>query len=288
MKKMVLNSLVIVALAVSAALTCGTVFTGCSDKRESKELETASELYVIGSKSTTVSTGDKTDLVFTGDDIMSFNLSNGEIVFTEAKKDEIISLVSLHTELHFFIEDKPVFTPPIRIHLGWNLSFDDFDLQFRADGERIFLTDIFMSLDSVPFPERAAAQKEIDVKKAKREAELDVLIKYLSDAGKQVEREVELPAIIRTGCDILYFADSVKVAYKTVNWAINDTRITALYPAGTDFTSIAPYIVVSEKATVNPESGEKIDFSNEKEVIYTVTAENGAVKVYKAQAKEEK
>ena len=288
MKKVVLNYLVVAALTVSAALVCGTVFTGCSDKGEQQEENTAGGLYVVGSKSATAPAGDKTDLVFTGDDILSFNAGTGEIVFAEAKIAEIITRVGLFTELHFFIDDNPVFNPPIRIYFGWAVSFDDFDLQFRTDGARIFLTDIYMSLDSVSFPERETIQNEIEAKKEKRKAELDVLIRYLSDAGKLAERETELPMEIRTGCDILYFGDSIQVTPLAVNWEISGTRITGLYPAGKDLSSVAPIIIVSEKATVNPQSGVKTDFSNEVEVTYTVTAEDGTEKVYKAQAKVEK
>lgn len=81
-------------------------------------------------------------------------------------------------------------------------------------------------------------------------------------------------------CDILEFRDDVN----SVEWDINGTNITATYPAGSDLSSITPTIIVSEKATTSLKSGEEIDFSNLKEAICTVTAENGTVKVYQAQA----
>ena len=257
-------------------------------KRPSKSGEENSEsgLYVIGVKSGTALSGDEADLVFTGDDIISFdvfsNVLGGQIFFNKEKLNMIMSRVTLYSELGFFIDDKPVFDPPIRIYHGWALSHDDFDLQFRYDGYTVFLTDAYMMLDSVPAGDRAAKQMEIEANKEKRKKELDVLIKYLSDAGKVVER-AEPPEITRTGCDILYFADSINL----VNWTINDTRITADYPAGADLSSITPFIIVSEKATIDPPSGTKTDFSNEKEIVYTVTAEDGTVKIFKAQAKEE-
>jgi len=82
-------------------------------------------------------------------------------------------------------------------------------------------------------------------------------------------------------CDILYFTDSINL----VNWVINGAEITAEYPAKTDLSMITPHIEVSGKATLSPQSGVKTDFSNEKEVVYTVTAEDGAIKIYKAHAK---
>ena len=83
-------------------------------------------------------------------------------------------------------------------------------------------------------------------------------------------------------CDILHFIDESNF----VNWTITGDNITVVYPAGTDLSSISPQIIISEKAEVNPQSGSESDFSNEKEVTYAVTAEDGTVKMYKAQAKE--
>ena len=265
-------------LMMIPALICGAVFTGCSEKEPNGE-KTVDGLYVIGSKSATVPANGKSDLVFTGADIVSYNVTNGEFVFTEEKMDAIISRVSLHAVLHFFIDDRPVFDPPIRIHLGWGLSYDDFDLQFRTDGERIFLTDIYQSLDSVPEAELGMMQQMMDAKKEKRKTELDVLIAYLSETGKVIDRETTIP-VASSECEIIVFMDSLHL----VNWEINGTNITAVYPAGTDLSSIEPFIIVSDYATVSPKSGEKMDFSNGKEVTYTVKSEDGTVKVYKAKA----
>lgn len=49
--------------------------------------------------------------------------------------------------------------------------------------------------------------------------------------------------------------------------------IVATVPGGTDVTALVPTITVSDKATVNPASGVRQDFTNP--VTYTVTAENG-------------
>ena len=52
-----------------------------------------------------------------------------------------------------------------------------------------------------------------------------------------------------------------------------DKKITVEMPAGTVVTALTPTIVVSEKATVSPNSGVAQDFTNA--VTYTVTAEDG-------------
>ncbi len=56
----------------------------------------------------------------------------------------------------------------------------------------------------------------------------------------------------------------------------NDT-VLIMVPTNTDLTSLTPVIEVSVKATINPASGVKQDFS--KPVFYTVTSELGTKKV---------
>jgi len=275
-----------VFLMIIPALVCGVAFTSCNTEKAEPEVKAAGELYVIGAKSASVlKAGDKTDLVFTGDDMISFNVSSGEIVFAEATKDEIIFRVSHHSVLQFFIDSKPVFDPPIGIYLGWGL-LGDADLQFRiSDYGNIYLTNAYQHFDSLLVIDREILEIEFEANKQKRQKELDIFIEYLSNSGKIVEWETGLPEVKSNGCDILYFADSLKIENRTINWAINDTRITGLYPVGTDLSDISPIVIVSDWASVHPQSGEKTDFSNEKEVIYTVTAEDGTKKIYKAQAK---
>lgn len=54
--------------------------------------------------------------------------------------------------------------------------------------------------------------------------------------------------------------------------------IVATLPAETDLTALVPVITVSDKATVNPASGVRQDFTNP--VTYTVTAEDGSQASY--------
>ena len=81
-------------------------------------------------------------------------------------------------------------------------------------------------------------------------------------------------------CDIVSFKDG------DMEWVVDDwTRtIKVVYPHGTDVSSITPAIVVSPKATVSPASGKPQDFSTGEWIYYTVTAENGKAKEYRAKA----
>lgn len=182
-------------LLLISAMIYGVVFTGCLTNEATKEEKPAGELYVIGatsvgSKLASVNAGDKANLVFTDEDIVSFNALYGEIVFTKTKFDEIISRLSLHTELQFFIGDKPVFDPPIKIHYGWGITNDDFDLQFRTDGVKTYLTDMYMFADSLLLQEN---REQWEQSKQKRKKELDILINYLDAEGKITKQEAPLP-----------------------------------------------------------------------------------------------
>ena len=108
-----------------------------------------------------------------------------------------------------------------------------------------------------------------------------VVLKSCGSENTELQEDV---SVKNSECDMLEFTDEAN----SVSWEINGTNITAVYPSGTDLSSITPLIIVSEKASVNPASGTKTDFSNEKEVTFTVTAEDGTEKVYKVQAKTEK
>ena len=75
--------------------------------------------------------------------------------------------------------------------------------------------------------------------------------------------------------DILTF--TVNVDGVNRNATIENNKITVLLPYGT--TSIAPTFTISDDATASPASGETVDISGGK-VTYTVTAENGDIKIY--------
>jgi len=80
-----------------------------------------------------------------------------------------------------------------------------------------------------------------------------------------------------TECDVISFRDNDNL------WNIDELNIEGIYSLDSDISAISPTIVVSEKATISPASGELQDFSDGKTVTYTVTAEDGVTKkVYTA------
>jgi len=217
-------------LLIISALFSGVMWTSCSSDKS--DPISANRLYVFGDvPSVTKSGTDQTDfLVFTGDDIVSFDFCReivqlwGQIYFTEGKVNEIISRVKLYSELHFMIDDKPVFEPPIRIYRG--ISNAVLDLQFFYEGSSVFFTDINMTrIDSLSFS--SGELEELAANKQKRRQELDVLIAYLKDAGKLLNEifpdipEIE-PHPSDTICSFLF--DIENTVCDTLVFVVNETH----------------------------------------------------------------
>jgi hypothetical protein len=193
----------LIFVSVISVLVCGMALTGCvSDQEKPQDEIPASGLYVTGAAAVEGSlVKAATEPVFTGDDIVSFRVSSGEIVFAEDRIEAIMSAVERHSELYFYIDGTPVFDPAIRIHPGYGETFEDFDLQFRTLGPptyesvKVYLTDVYMNIDTLPAAERLVKQQEMEANKARRKKELDILIVYLDAAGKIVDVPVEPPVV---------------------------------------------------------------------------------------------
>lgn len=71
---------------------------------------------------------------------------------------------------------------------------------------------------------------------------------------------------------------SFKFVSLNVEASIDDKNIVATVPFGTEVTSLVPVISISDKATVEPDSGVPQDFTHP--VMYTVTAEDGSCSSY--------
>ena len=98
-----------VCLKFVSAMICGLMLFGCG-----KQLENTAdgELYVFVTKAEATEIDKINDLLFTCDDIVSFNEKTREIVFNRGIMDERM----FHAQLHFFIGEKPVFSEPLKIY----------------------------------------------------------------------------------------------------------------------------------------------------------------------------
>jgi hypothetical protein len=93
------------------------------------------------------------------------------------------------------------------------------------------------------------------------------------------EKEEEKEAAKSAACEITAFTVNGKA------WRINNDSITCTFPVGTAKTSLAPVIIVSEGAVVNPASGTAQNFFTDAGVTYVVAAADGTTtKTYIAKA----
>jgi len=178
-------------LMIVPALICGGMFLNCSSDKAEPQDEKA--LYVMGTRSANVST-EKPDLIFTGDDIESFNVNSREIVFTKVKADDIRYRIGLFSVLHFYLNDKLLFDPPLRIHSEVSSIAEVLGLSIC--GSKIYFHSHTQNYDFLPASERQAREKEQNELVQKRQKEMETLIKYLSDAGKiddTVPPVIEIP-----------------------------------------------------------------------------------------------
>ncbi len=82
--------------------------------------------------------------------------------------------------------------------------------------------------------------------------------------------------------ETFYFLASENSALEDdVNALIQNGRIRASFPYGTDVSALVPYIEISPEAGIDPASGVVKDFTAP--VLYTVVAESGAVQTYETQ-----
>ena len=179
-------------LLIISALICGIVFTGC-EKNGQNEQGITKKLYVVGDNSQTISE----NLVFTDDDILSFNVTSGEFVFVNGKAGEIISRINQYSELRFFVDNKSVFVPSLStIHfdgrfcgspLPW-AGLNDLGL-LVLNSNACFLVEGYFPWHFISdnVDDREAILKEQEENSKKREKEMEVLIEYLKKTGKYVE-----------------------------------------------------------------------------------------------------
>ena len=164
-------------LMIIPVLICGLVFIGCK-----------SEMAV------------KTDYV-TSDDIISFNVNSGEIVFTNAVKNGILSHREHDLELQLFVGHKPVFDPPLPIGYfegeryccspcPW-AGMNDLGLFIFTKSSGFFLLEGYLPWDyfSDNEKDREKILKKQEENSKKRKKELEVLIEHLREAGKIVDVE---------------------------------------------------------------------------------------------------
>ena len=167
MKRLVLKNI--------PALICGVVFIGCNSEM-----------------------AEKTDFI-TSDDIISFNVNSGEIVFTNAVINGILSHIDHYLELQLFIGHKPVFNPPLPVGYFKGDAFccspcpwagmNDLGLFVFTKSSGFLLIEGYLPWHFLSNNEndREAILKKQEENSKKRKKELEILVEHLRKAGKIIE-----------------------------------------------------------------------------------------------------
>jgi hypothetical protein len=156
---------------------------------------TNGELSIVATNAVTYASSGNSTVVFNGSDIKSFNLTTGELIFSDLTFEQLRSRTENYM-LTFYLDDKELFKSA---SIGYDTLLilsgkviNDLVFILRGDlDERLYLMDGFPGLDWVVnfgIPEAEAA-KEREANTQKRKAEWDLFIEYLKDADKVIEQQ---------------------------------------------------------------------------------------------------
>jgi hypothetical protein len=152
-------------------------------------------LSVMATKAASYAGTSGKTVIFTGDDIKSFNRVTGELSLIDGFSFTAVRAKTENTTLTFYLGDKELFKSATFAYdttlILENKVINDLTFILRGDLDSlIFLMDGFPALDEVAkygVPEaRASAEREENA--TKRKAEWDLFLKYLEEADKLVEK----------------------------------------------------------------------------------------------------
>ena len=194
-------------------------FNGYSSGEASENEESTDKLKFIYNLS---ALGEITEesVMFTGDDILFYNVKTGEIVFTDSVANELLIVGSKLFKcmaLSVYLNDKLLFE---KIDLFTPIeSRKILDLRFRIFIGFYGEYKLHLSYDD-DFYWSESYLKEQEANKERRKAEWDIFIKYFSDRDKIIDTDES---------EIL--VDNIHV------WGINNSSFTILFFTGNDIQS---------------------------------------------------
>ena len=228
-------------------------FNSYSNGKAPEDEKSIDKLYIMGFRSN----GTGEELIFTGDDIQSFNLTTREIVFVDSlyiktrlcRSGWIVSNIYLNDMLLF---KRIPFLSSINSGVFNDLVFYFDSFNYFDPDDRLYLNDGFPDLDY--FREKKEnIQKVREENAEKRKAEWDIFIKYLNDNNKIYtgieEIKTELPVQIhsagktiyvnnrsgKNGVVSVYRIDGVKVVEQTM---VNQTSTVEIPVSGFYLVSV--------------------------------------------------
>ncbi|HOW29680.1 MAG TPA: GLUG motif-containing protein [archaeon] len=211
-----------------------------------------------------------------GTDFTTKGTDKSEIIFEETN-DYIIGSTKIQNTNLSFKNISPKKTVTIT---GYKILSNSEDSNFNIDvilENPITLTPGatgILSLNKLPPENKIAIELlTLDNKKITLTNILNNNSNITEDGGQDTNTE-EPPIISSSEKEIIYF--TINDTNGTID--INNNTITFSFAYGTTITNLTPTIVISEDATISPESGVAQDFTNP--VNYTVTAEDESTKIY--------
>jgi hypothetical protein len=183
-------------------LVAGIVLSIISCNKDQKVVDKKEGLSVMLVKSSTESglKVSEKELIFTGDDIISFNLSTSEIIFTNEgnKKLSASSFNGASATLNFYLNGEPLFESAIYTAAAYsNFLINDLVLYYSVDDSKYYLSDGYPEIvDDVKYHlgewpgvwlDADDVRKIREDNAQKRKENFDVFINFLSDANKLVE-----------------------------------------------------------------------------------------------------
>jgi hypothetical protein len=128
------------------------------------------------------------ELVLSVDDIISFNVSTGEIIFNDdVMRNKEFYPIFYDNILTINLNEEPLFESIRTISTVSSVIYNDLAIVFHKS--KIYLVDGYPPkiLDIWPEKDRNNMRKERDENAEKRKVEWDIFIKYLTDKGKIVQ-----------------------------------------------------------------------------------------------------
>jgi len=234
-------------------------------------------LYILGSGGKYVNgvlSSFPPELVFTGEEIVSFNLTTREIVLTDPVSIKLISgdnEKKAYWQLYFYFNDKPLFEKVLIVSSLTSSDINDLVFYIIWPSNQFYLNDGYPPTVYEYWPDelREIFIKEREDNAEKRKAEWDIFIQYLSNTGKIVGNETAIEPIATPEInDISIYPNPTKGELGIKN-----------YELGIDNVEVFDIYGIKQLAIFNFQFSTQIDISHLPTGIYFVriTTEKGVV-----------
>ncbi|MDR3266160.1 MAG: hypothetical protein LBT24_01130 [Tannerella sp.] len=164
-----------------------------NDASEASDNENVTGELSVVATATTYSGGEDKKIAFTGSDIKSYNTKTGELAFNKLTFEQLKSRTE-NFVLTFYLDDKELFNSAAigadTLFLESETVYNDLVFVLRGDeNERLYLMDGYPDLNQVENfgVNKEDARRTREENATKREAEWNIFIDYLKEAGKLVE-----------------------------------------------------------------------------------------------------